>query len=248
MTRKAFGILIGLTAAGTTLQLWADGGNKKMFAVTTTQQATFQPGGTIHFNRSYGYLSIEGWDRPEVEITVTKSLADLYDAKGQAEATKRVNTVQVTAERRSDTDLEITTTVPHYSRWTHPLGSTGGVMVEYQVHVPRDSKLVIQHGAGDVLVSSVANDIEADVHSGDIVVLLPETVQYAIDAKSKVGTVSSDIDGDFHRGHLVGIRYAHTAAAPSHKLTLRVGVGGITIKSSVSPASPTTPTGSLNSR
>jgi hypothetical protein len=241
MTRKAFGILIGLTAAGMALPLSADGGSKKIFEVTTTQQVPFQPGGTIHFNRSYGYLSIEGWDRPEVEITVIKSLDNLYDAKGQAEATKRVNTVQVTAERKTDTDLDITTTVPHYSRWTHPLGSTGGVMVEYQVHVPRDSKLAIQHGTGDVLVTRVANDIEADVHSGDIVVLLPETVQYAIDAKSKLGTVSSDVDGDFHRGHLVGIRYAHTAAAPSHKLNLRVGVGGITIKSSVAPAPPSGP-------
>ena len=149
---------------------------KKVFEVTSTQQVPFQPGGTIHFNHSYGYLSVEGWDRPEVEITVIKSLDNLYDAKGQGEATKRVNTVQVTWPNASRTPISksppwcrITAAGP--IRWAAP---AVWMAVEYQVHVPRDSKLVIQHGTGDVLVSSVANDIEADVHSGDIVVLLPE--------------------------------------------------------------------------
>ena len=169
-TRKLIGIL---AAMGMALPLLADGGNKKVFEVTSTQTVPFQPGGTIHLNHSYGYLSIEGWDRPEVEITVIKSLDNLYDAKEQGEATKRVNTVQVTAERKSDTDLQINTVVPHYSRWTHPLGSTGGVMVEYQIKAPRNSSLTIQHGTGDIMVTGINADINATGSKGDIVLLLP---------------------------------------------------------------------------
>jgi hypothetical protein len=226
-------------AVGIAAPLFGEGGGKKQVTVTNTQQVPFQPGGTIHLNHSYGYLSVEGWDRPEVELTVTKSLDNLYDAKDQAESTKRVESVHVTAERRSDTDLEISTVVPHYSRWTHPLGSTGGVMVEYRIHVPRNSKLVIQHGAGDVIVTDVTADIEVRSHAGDIVLMLPETEKYSIDAKSKIGTVSSDFDGEFHRRTLVGIQNTLTAPAPAHRIYLRMGLGGITIKES--PASAQSP-------
>jgi hypothetical protein len=243
MTRKQLGILFVVGAAGMTLPLFGEGGSKKMVQVTNTQQVPFQPGGTIHLNRSYGYLSVEGWDRPEVEITVIKSLDNLYEAKDQAEATKRVESVSVTAERRSDTDLEISTVVPHHSRWTHPFGSTGGVMVEYQIHVPRDSKLVIHHGTGDVLVTNVTSDIEVTGHAGDIILLLPESGQYSIDAKSKMGTVSSDFDGDAHRRRLVGTRYAYAAPAPAHRIYLRMGLGGITIKESPPSAQPPVKTG-----
>jgi hypothetical protein len=238
MTPKRLVFLFVVGAVGLAAPLFGESGGKKLFSVTNTQQIPFQPGGTVHLTRSYGYLSVEGWDRPEVELTVIKSLDNLYGAKDQAEATKRVETVHVTAERRSDTELEISTVVPHYSRWTHPLGSTGGVMVEYQIHVPRNSKLVIQHGAGDVIVSNVTADIDARSHAGDIVLLLPETEKYSIDAKSKIGTVSSDFDGDFHRRMLMGIQNSLTAPAPAHRIYLRTGLGGITIKGSPASAQP----------
>ena len=238
MAHKRLAILCLAGAAAVTAPLFGAGGNKKLIQVTNTQDVPFQPGGTIHLNRSYGYLSVEGWDRPEVELTVIKSLANLYDAKEQAEASKRMESVHVTAERRSDSDLEISTAVPHYSRWTHPLGSTGGVMVEYRIHVPRNSKLVIHHGTGDVIVTNVTSDIEATGHAGDIVLLLPATEQYSIDAKSKIGTVASDFDGNFERRSLVGIQYALTGTAPAHRIYLRMGLGGITIKESPTAAQP----------
>jgi len=239
MTRKRLTVLLVVGAVGIASPLFGEGGGKKLVTISNTQQVPFQPGGTIHLNHSYGYLSVEGWDQPEVELTVIKSLDNLYGAKDQTEATKRVETVHVTAERRSDTDLAITTVVPHYSRWTHPLGSTGGVMVEYQIHVPRNSRLVIQHGTGDVIVTNVTADIEAKSHAGDIVLMLPETEKYAIDAKSKIGTVSSDFDGDFDRHVLMGIQNTLAAPAPAHRIYLRMGVGGITIKGS--PASAQAP-------
>ena len=238
MTPKRLVFLFVVGAVGLAAPLFGESGGKKLFSVTNTQQIPFQPGGTVHLTRSYGYLSVEGWDRPEVELTVIKSLDNLYGAKDRAEATKRVETVHVTAERRSDTELEISTVVPHYSRWTHPLGSTGGDMVEYQIHVPRNSKLVIHHGTGDVIVTNVTSDIEATGHAGDIVLLLPATEQYSIDAKSKIGTVSSDFDGNFERRSLVGIQYALTGTAPAHRIYLRMGLGGITIKESPTAAQP----------
>jgi hypothetical protein len=254
MIRRRLGIPFAVGAAlALTAQLFGDSGNNKLIHVTTTQQVPFQAGGTVHVNHSYGQLWVEGWDRPEVELTVTKSPDALYDAKDQAkdqakhrakdrakdqaEATRLMENVHVTAERRSDTDLEISTSVGHFSRWRHPFGPVGGVMLEYRIRVPRNSKLVIHHDNGEVLVSNMTADIEATGHAGDIVVLLPETGKYSIDAKSKFGTLSSDFDGDF-RHKLASSQYAKTAPAPAQRIYLRIGRGGISIKGSPPEAQP----------
>jgi hypothetical protein len=217
--------------------LSADSSSTKLIHVTSTQQVPFSAGGTIHVDHSYGELSIEGWDRPEVELTVTKSPDGLYGAKDQAEATKLMEKVQVTAERRSDSELEIATSVTQFSRWRHPFGPLGGVMLEYRIRVPRNSKLVIHHDNGEVLVSSIDADIEATGHAGDIVVLLPETGKYSIDAKSKFGTLSCDFEGDY-RHKMGGTQYTQTAPAPAHRIYLRMGRGGISIKGSPAEAQP----------
>jgi hypothetical protein len=225
-------------ALGINAPLLAEDGNKKLVGVTNTQQVPFRAGGTIHLNHSYGDLSVEGWDRTEVEITVIKTPDDLYDAKHGAEATKRAERVKVTAERRSDTDLDISTAVLHHSRWPHPFAPRGGVDVEYRIHVPSNSKLVIHHGRGTVLVNNVTSDIEASGHSGDIVLLLPQTEEYSIDAKTKIGTVSSDFEGTFKRRRLTGRQYFLTGTGPAHHILLRMGVGGITIKELPAAAEP----------
>jgi hypothetical protein len=225
-------------ALGITGPLLAEDGNKKLIVVTNTQEVPFRAGGTIHLNHSYGDLSVEGWDRPEVEITVIKTPDDLYDAKHEAEATKRAERVKVTAERRSDTDLEISTAVLHHSRWPRPFSPKGGVNMAYRIQVPRNSKLVIHHGAGAVVITNVTSDIEATGHSGDIVLLLPQTERCSIDAKTRVGTVSSDFEGTFKRRRLTGRQYFLTGTAPAHHILLRMGVGGITIKELPAAAEP----------
>ncbi len=237
MTGKRFGAMFVAAAVAVAVPLFGEVGNKKLIDISNTQQVPFQPGGTIRVNHSYGELSVEGWDQPTVELTVTKTPDQLYGAKDQADAAKRVEAVKVTAERKSDTELEISTTLPHYSRWTHPFGPMAGVWMEYRLRVPRNSKLVIHHENGEVMIGGVTADIEATGNAGDIVVLLPETEKYSIDAKSKFGEVRSDFDGDFRHGLTKG-EYTLTAPAPAHKIQLRIGRGGIEIKGSPAEAQP----------
>jgi hypothetical protein len=236
MTGKRWGVML-VAAVGIAAPVFGETGNKKLIDVSNTQQAPFQPGGTIHVEHSYGELSVEGWDQPTVELTVTQTPEHLYSAKDQADAAKRVEAVKVSIERKSDTEMEIATALPHYSRWTHPFGPVAGVRMQYRLHVPRNSKLVIHHENGEVMISGVTGDIEASGHAGDIVVLLPETEKYSIDAKSKFGTITSDFDGDFRHGLMKG-EYALTAPAPAHKIQLRIGRGGIEIKGSPAEAQP----------
>src|ERR1035441_4160304 len=119
---------------------------------------------------------------------------------------------------------------PH-KRFPYLWGGKGGVKVEYLIHAPHDSRLVIQHGAGYVLVSGMTGDVEATSHSGDILLMLPDSGTYSIDARSKLGVVSSDFAGAAHRRHLVGSGFASVTSSPSHRIYLRTLMGGITIRS-----------------
>ncbi len=195
-----------------------------------TQQVPFQAGGTIRVNHSFGELWVEGWDRPEVEISLTKSPDELYGAKDE-EATRLADNAKVTVNRRSDGELEISTSVAHFSRWLHPLREEGGLMMEYRIRAPRNTKLVIHHKDGTVLISNMLGDIEATGRSGDLVVLLPEGGKYSIDAKSRVGTLFSDFEGAFHHV-LWGSGFRLETPAPAQRIRLRMAVGGIAIKGS----------------
>jgi hypothetical protein len=202
----------------------------------------FAPGGTIRVEHSYGDLRVEAWDRPEVEITVTKSL--LRFGQLQAQDSRRLEDIHMAAERKSPTELTISTTLAsRHGDWAPPLPrtTTGGVKAEYEIHVPRDSKLVIHHGTGSVFVNGVAGDLEVSCGRGDILLWLPPGA-YSIDAKTKFGVVSSEMEGASLNRYLVGQRFTRAASPPGRQLHLRMGFGGITIQGilpeSEAPAAP----------
>ncbi len=209
----------------------------KQAQVTNTERVNFAPGGLIRLNNSYGEMSVEGWDRPEVEVTIVKSTPFDYHAAHPEVASQHMEAVRIVTERRSDTELAIGTILParggHFSTL---LGRTtkGGVMLEYQIHVPRDSRLAIHHGTGSVSVSEVTGDIEATVGRGDIMIWLPpdpySAGSYSIDAKTKLGRVSSELEGAAVSQYVIGQHFTRVnPPAPPHRLYLRVGFGGITI-------------------
>jgi hypothetical protein len=223
--------------------LFGDDASKRPVEVLHTERVTFAPGGTIQVLHSFGSLSVEGWDRPEVEVTVVKSRERYYEPTQREQAAHRLERVRIVAERRSDRELIISTIAPH-KRFPYLWGGKGDVLVECQVHVPHDSRLVIRHGAGFILVGTMTGEVEATSHSGDILLMLPDSGAYSIDARSKLGTVSSDFVGDAHRRHLVGSGFASAPSSPSHRIYLRTRLGGITIKSV--PAEAEAPAGAQN--
>jgi len=107
--------------------------------------------------------------------------------------------------------------------------TTNDVQADYEIHVPRDSRLAIQHGEGLVQVRGVTGDIDASARRGDILLWLPLGA-YSIDARTRFGTVSSELDGAAGNYYLIGEHFTRTSPAPSHRLTLRAGFGGITIR------------------
>src|SRR5664279_5116621 len=159
MTRKLAWVVFGLGMLGAAHPSpGAEGpeekGPKQSFEVTTTQRVHFLPGGTIRLDNSYGHLTVEGWDEPEVEITVTKSTDHFYEPDEKEKAGQHFDQVRVLAERRSDKELAISTTLPVRNSLFNSvlplrriIGATPlqpenkhGVTVEYTVHVPRNSR------------------------------------------------------------------------------------------------------------
>jgi hypothetical protein len=242
VTRKLSLGWFGLSALGMIVPLFGADAAKQPSQVTSTEHTNFAPGGVIHVNHSDGDLNVEGWDRPEVEVTVTKSLARSGQSKSPDQDERRLESIHVVTDHNSPTELTISTTlVSRHGRWAPPLPATtrNGVRLEYGIHVPRDSRLVIHHGVGSVLVTNVSGDVEATAHRGDIVLMLADSDTYSIDARSKFGTVSSDFAGVTSLArYRLGERFANSTPSSPRRIYLRMGFGGITIKAIPPEARP----------
>jgi hypothetical protein len=232
MRRKLSVFWFGLGVA-TSAPLFGGEGIKQPVEVTSNERVNFAPGGTVHMNGSYGHLNVEGWDQAAVEITVTKSLEPDYVPEQQERVKQRLERVRVGAERHSDTDLAVLTVLPlRGGHLSPPFRRTtkAGVLLDYTIYVPRDTRLIIHHGKGYVSVSGVTGDIETTVSSGDIVLMLPGSDSHTIDAKCRIGRVDSDLTGTAHMKYLLGKQFDRANQTGTRRIRLRVGFGGITIK------------------
>jgi hypothetical protein len=116
MTLRPPFLYLGLSLLGVAPPVFGAGPGerspKQSFEVTSTQRVPFLPGGAIRLESSYGYLSVEGWDEPEVEITVIKSTDRFYEPDEREKAEQLLNQIRVVAELRSSKELAISTTLP----------------------------------------------------------------------------------------------------------------------------------------
>ncbi len=136
--RAGFVFAVGALAAG--LPLIADTPASQPVETTKTETVKFAPGGTIRLKDSFGSPERgEGWDRPEVEVTVVKSLG--YVSEPEQRSNQRLDSVHVTTERKSDTELEISTTAPSPGFFGHLMLKGHDVAVE---HYPASARRVIR--------------------------------------------------------------------------------------------------------
>jgi hypothetical protein len=217
-------LIVGLTCL-----LAANDEVPQKIQATKTEHAELPAGGTVTFKNSTGELTIEGWDQSGVEITTTKSTKLSYAATGAEhdKAARMLDEVKVSAALQGS-ELGITTEFPRHERFL-PRPSVGArdFDLEYVVKVPRDAKLTVDHASGEVHIDDVTGDIHATTIQGQILLRLPATAQYTIDAKCRIGAVTSDFPGITKREHF-GHSLIQSAQAP-HNLYLRNGFGDILI-------------------
>jgi hypothetical protein len=208
-------LLVCLVSLAIGFEAIGEGPAEQAAQLTTTQRVGFAAGGVIRCINSYGDLTIEGWDLPQVEVTVTKSTR--YDDPVLKERlVPRLDTVQVRIEPRLPAELTIST-----------LGS--GIQMEYLVHVPRDTRLFVKHRGGIVTVENVRNDIDVANRDGDIVLMLPARGNYSLEARTRMGHIASDFGGKTLSRLVVGQKFQSRPASASAQLHLRTGFGGITL-------------------
>jgi hypothetical protein len=206
-------------------------GPRQSFEVTNTERVPFSPGGAIRISNSYGYLTVEGWDEAAVEIIVIKSTDSFYEPSQQRRAGQPFEQVRVAAERRSDKELVISTIISGRHRFLPK--SKHGVTLEYRIHVPRESRLIVHHDNGYVWVSDMTGDLDVRSHTGDMIVMLPDDPgPDSIDARTRLGSVSSDITGKSLSRisqFLVGSHYDYASQTPKRRIYLRMGRGSIEV-------------------
>jgi len=207
----------------------ADGDLPKM-QVEHTERMDFPAGGTLRLSNSLGEVTVEGWDQPAVEITTFKSTNMAYRADERDKAAGDLAHLRIETERKGD-QVVITTKFPRRQGIPRPwpAGVAAHVDVQYQIRVPRNARITVDHNAGEVHVEDVTGDIHATTRQGVLLIHLPEQGQYAIDAKTTVGSLVSDFPGVEKRHRLLGHQVVENPPAASQRLYLRSGYGDILI-------------------
>jgi hypothetical protein len=208
--------------------LLADDRSKETLSTSHTDRFNVPKPGVIRLENSFGEVDIDGWDRPEVEVTVVRSSERLYATKERVEAQRRLDNVQITAKQHGN-DVVISTAYPPRNRFAHPLSRRSDIEISYRIRAPRASKLVVNHNSGGVNVSDINDDIHATVLNGQITLMLTADGQYAIDARSTLGSVYSDFEGRDQRRRVLGEEFDRPSDAAATNLYLRVRVGDIII-------------------
>jgi hypothetical protein len=212
----------------------AQPGPKAPVEGTSVQRVRFAPGGTVRIEHSYGYLTVEGWDEPEVELAVTKSTDKLYKPSQQPRAVLRADAVKVVAEEPSGSTLTISTYLPRGKGLVRTVlllpKSKRGITTDCAVRVPRNTRLLVQHDTGYISVDGVVSDIEVLAHTGDMIVTLADRGSYAIDARTRLGNITSDFDGSSRLRLPLGRHFGLRPEAEPIHIRLRIGRGSITVK------------------
>jgi predicted membrane protein len=205
--------------------------DKREAEIKTTQSLEFGARGTIQVVDSFGSVKVEGWDKEEVELTVTKRTQKKYEPKDIAKAMKGLERFKVTMEPVGETSMMVIST--RYLSWTPARMFRGktNLNLDYLIKVPRQSALLIKHGIGEVEVTNVSGDIEATASIGEISLKLPEDQSYAVDAHVRIGDVSSEFGQTTKRQGLfaVGAKLAGEPSTPTRRVFLRVGIGDINV-------------------
>lgn len=198
MTRATVRLAAGILA-------WAS------FAAAQPQRVPFPADGTLTVKGSAGDLTVEGWDRNEIELTAT--------VVGTHPGIK-------VALESAPGGASIVTTLP---KRTYIAPSE----ITYKVFAPRGAKLVVEHINGDVHAVALTGDIQASVRAGALSVQLPpsssaDAALPKIDAKAKLGEVTSDFTGS-RKSRWKLFQHALTTSGQGQKLYLRVCYGDIIV-------------------
>lgn len=200
----------------------------EIIQVANTQTLDFPSGGALRMTNAVGEITIQAWDQPSIEITTIKSSKTAVGPENREAMDKLLSRVKITAQRKGD-EVIVASEYPKHSKILRPFEGMTDFDLEYRIKVPRSARLAIAEDMGETHIENVSGEIRAEDHMGLITVLLPDG-QYAIDARSKLGSVISDFPGVERRQRFFGHAFLASPPAAGQKLFLRAGYGDIVIE------------------
>jgi len=221
-------------------------GIKQRVQVSNTQRIDFPSGGTLRLKNAVGVLTVEAWDREDVEITTIKSTKGDIDPRDRQKAADKLGRVHVTAVRQGN-ELVVTTEYPRFHIFPppYPIGGKMSFDLEYRIKAPANARVIDErHDAGEVNIDGLRGDIDVSLLQGEIMLHLPEDGRYHINAKTDFGSVNSDFPGpdlnsrEKRRPWLLGHRNESDNPGAMHSLKLRVGFGDVVILKVRTPQAP----------
>jgi len=243
-------ILRVLTAVGLASApfVFAADSPKQRVEVSHTERMEFPAHGTLRLTNSVGVLTVETWNRPDIEITTVKSTKKELDPADRDKGKQMLDQVRITSEKRGD-EFVIATTFP-YRRFPppypfdkdmsfYPAARDVNFDLEYHIKVPADARIVVNHTIGEVNIDGAPGDIQANLRQGEIMLHLPQDERYDIHAGSTFGHVDNDYAGEQkRRGWVLGHRVTAADPMARHKLDLKVTFGNIVILKTHIPQEP----------
>ena len=230
--RAARVFLTGLAVAA---WLPAASPEKQRVETRSVERFPFAPGGTIEVRNSFGELKIEVWEHPQVEIEVTKGTHKKYSQEEEARAMEHLDRISVQAVRKADDRLVLSTGFPSRSLFYRPLRGKSNLRLVYRIKVPENVNLVVSHDVGSVEAAGLLGNIHITGRIGDISLRLPESQEWQLDARARIGDVDSQFGPPTRRRLLVGAQLRDRPAGQARRVYLRLGIGGISIKKTPGP-------------
>jgi len=202
--------------------------SREKASLSDTQTLSFDPAGVIQLERSFGDVEIEGWDRPEVEITTIRTSHKKYAQQELAAAERDLNRIAITAVKTGEDQLKIMTDFPaHAAASLHGKPDTE---LKYVIKAPARAKIVVHHDVGQVNVANFLGDIEVTNRVGEIGLRLKDPSAYRVDARARIGDVASDVGCSVGQ-NVVGQQLVSSNDEDARpQLYLRVGIGDISIR------------------
>jgi hypothetical protein len=191
----------------------------KPVEVVTTNKVDLGPGGTIHIVGSEGELNVEAWEKPEVEVTVTR----FNESEDRDRDAVKKSLDAIAVETKKSGDHEVTITTPK-------LRGLKGSKINYRIRAPKDAKLSIQHGNGDVVITGLSGGIDAHAKNSEIFVMLPPQGGYSIQARAKIGTVYSEYEGTRKHSFPFANSFEGKSGDSAKAVNLVTDNGGVTVQ------------------
>jgi hypothetical protein len=142
--------------------------------IKKVEEKTFKmtPGGRISIEGDEGFIKINSWDKPEVNLIMTKRAW----GRSQEDAEKNLKKIEVRINEyddRLDIKLVKERERKNYSFWDLFDPDTWGEhgrspTVDFELMVPKEINLDLVNDEGDVTVKSIIGDVEIHVDEGDI--------------------------------------------------------------------------------